>query len=408
MRSVMIGMLLCVPPASATDDPKPASPGEQLQAILKDWQAFVAELRTVPAELKSDEARQRFYEESKEREHALYIRALKLAEGNPDDPAAVDALAWVVYQGQPPEREKALKRLTRDYIESPGLKPALSYISMRRHHILEDFDLYERLLREAMAKNPDREIRGLVYLRLGQFLRLRADAIRRLEQFPDYYGSLYRRYGLGPEGMGRLRERAPDDLAGEAERLFEQTIEGYADIADCFYPGRDDVSLGTLGDGARKELYEIRHLSIGKPAPEIEGEDIDGKPMRLSDYRGKVLVLVFWGTWCGPCMAMVPHEREMAERLEGKPFALLGVNSDEDREQAKEVMEREGITWRSWWDGGSQSGPIATQWNVDGWPTIYVLDSEGVIRYTDIRGEQLDEAVDTLLKEMEAKAAENL
>jgi hypothetical protein len=97
---------------------------------------------------------------------------------------------------------------------------------------------------------------------------------------------------------------------------------------------------------------------------------------------------------------MYPHERSLVKRLEGKPFALLGINSDADREQLKEVLKKENITWRSWWDGGT-NGPIARQWQVRGWPTIYVLDHKGVIRVKDVRGKALDDAVDRLLQELE-------
>jgi hypothetical protein len=100
---------------------------------------------------------------------------------------------------------------------------------------------------------------------------------------------------------------------------------------------------------------------------------------------------------------MYPHERSLVERLKDEPFALLGVNSDSDRDKLIDVMEEESITWRSWWDGGSTSGPIASRWNVVGWPTIYVIDSKGVIRYRDIRGEELDKVVDVLLAEMKSE-----
>jgi hypothetical protein len=96
---------------------------------------------------------------------------------------------------------------------------------------------------------------------------------------------------------------------------------------------------------------------------------------------------------------MYPHERSLVQRLEGKPFALLGINSDSGRKALKETLQKEHITWRSWWDGGTVEGPIATRWNVNSWPTIYVLDGHGVIRYRGAHGEELDKAVDTLLKE---------
>ena len=89
------------------------------------------------------------------------------------------------------------------------------------------------------------------------------------------------------------------------------------------------------------------------------------------------------------------------KRLEGKPFVLLGVNSD-TKERLRRAMKKENITWRSWWDGGNTSGPIAKAWNVKGWPTIYVLDAKGVIRYRDVRDKELDKAIDTLLKEVAA------
>ena len=98
---------------------------------------------------------------------------------------------------------------------------------------------------------------------------------------------------------------------------------------------------------------------------------------------------------------MYPHERSLVKRLAGKPFALLGVNSDRDRETLKEVMAKEEITWRSWWDGGSTRGPIAGQFNVSSWPTIYVLDAKGIIRYKGVRGDAMDKAVDTLLAEID-------
>jgi peroxiredoxin len=97
---------------------------------------------------------------------------------------------------------------------------------------------------------------------------------------------------------------------------------------------------------------------------------------------------------------MYPHERSLVKRMEGKPFALIGINSD-PKDNLKKALKKENMTWRSWWDGGTTSGPISTKWNVHSWPTTYVLDQDGVIRYRDRREKELDEAVDTLLAEME-------
>ena len=89
------------------------------------------------------------------------------------------------------------------------------------------------------------------------------------------------------------------------------------------------------------------------------------------------------------------------KRLEGKPFALLGVNRDASREALKRCEEKHEITWRSFFDG--RKGPISKQYNVKVMPTVYVLDARGVIRYKGLRGAAMDGAVDTLLQEREGE-----
>ncbi len=96
---------------------------------------------------------------------------------------------------------------------------------------------------------------------------------------------------------------------------------------------------------------------------------------------------------------MYPHERSLVKRMQNKPFALLGINSDSDLDKLKLRMKEEKITWPSWADLKT-AGPIATAWNVHGWPTIFVLDSKGVIRFKGPRGNSLDKAVDSLMKEI--------
>ena len=103
---------------------------------------------------------------------------------------------------------------------------------------------------------------------------------------------------------------------------------------------------------------------------------------------------------------MYPHERSLVKRLEGKPFALVGVNSDRDKAELKKAMEKENITWRSFWNGGSTSGPISTRWAVSGWPTLYLIDHKGVIRKKWVGSpgdEVMDKEIDKLVKEAEDK-----
>ena len=99
---------------------------------------------------------------------------------------------------------------------------------------------------------------------------------------------------------------------------------------------------------------------------------------------------------------MIPHERSLVAKLSDKPFALLGVNSDKDLADLKKTLAKEQMTWRHFFDGGSTNGPIATAWNVSGWPTTYVIDAKGVIRFKDLRDQEAEDAIVKLLDEMTA------
>ena len=104
---------------------------------------------------------------------------------------------------------------------------------------------------------------------------------------------------------------------------------------------------------------------------------------------------------------MYPHERSLVKKLADKPFVIIGVNSDSDRAKLKETLKEENITWRSFWNGGSTGGPISTEWNVRGWPTLYVLDADGVIRHKFLGSpgdKVMDAAIDTLVEKAEKKS----
>jgi thiol-disulfide isomerase/thioredoxin len=156
-----------------------------------------------------------------------------------------------------------------------------------------------------------------------------------------------------------------------------------------------------------KQRDIVRTRMIGLVAPEIVGKDLDNVEFKLSDYRGKVTVLYFTGEWCGPCRGEYPYQRLMLEVHKGKPFAIVGVNSDSKVEVAQKSKVDNKLDYRSWWDGyvekKSTDGPIAEAWNVTGWPTIYVLDTKGVIRFVNLRNEDVLKAVNQLLREIPPK-----
>ena len=104
---------------------------------------------------------------------------------------------------------------------------------------------------------------------------------------------------------------------------------------------------------------------------------------------------------------MYPHERSLVKAMENKPFVLLGVNSDQSKEALKKTIEDEKMSWRSWFDGPGTQGPIASKWNVHGWPTLYVVDAKGTIRHKWMGSpgdKVLDEAIEKLVKEAEKEA----
>ena len=172
------------------------------------------------------------------------------------------------------------------------------------------------------------------------------------------------------------------------------------DSSECCGISRTREDGGSLKDLSEQELNDLRGpRGIGRTAPEIEGHDFDGKPFKLSDYRGRVIVLSFSGHWCGPCRLMHPHEQALVERFAEEPFALLEVNSDDDKDSVQRRMSEKNLTWRCCWDR-STSGPISEAWDIREWPVFYVIDSSGVIRHKAVGapGSELEKWVAALLQ----------
>lgn len=106
-------------------------------------------------------------------------------------------------------------------------------------------------------------------------------------------------------------------------------------------------------------------------------------------------------------MAMFPHERSLVKKMEGRPFVLVGINSDRDRDECKKKNEEQGITWRSFWCGKTGTGgPIPKEWGVTGWPTLYLIDHNGVIRRHSV-GSPDPKAMDDAIEELVKKAEED-
>jgi thiol-disulfide isomerase/thioredoxin len=222
--------------------------------------------------------------------------------------------------------------------------------------------------------NPSREVRAQAIFARGK----------------QYYAAAFRPYGQAPSE----ERKAP--LVDQARRLFAEA----ARFEDVKTPD-GKTTIGLKATHELNRLNNLPNLRVGGVAPEIDAQTLDGTRMKLTDYRGKVVMLVFWGSWCGPCMAMVPHEKELWVRHRDKPFALLGVSCGDELDVAMKTVSDRGMEWPSWYDGDETRGPIETDYDVPHWPRVFLIDAKGVIRAIDPEIKDLNETVEKLLAEMD-------
>jgi hypothetical protein len=285
MRRISIGLLTLLlfwPAVRAADDPKdkpdkkPATPAEEYQALVKEYQGKEAAFYKAYGEAKTDEERQKIFDDKYPKAQEFAKRFLKLAEDNAKEAIGFDAADWLVQNVRVgPEMNKALELLAANHVANTKIGGVCLSLGNA------DSPEAEKLLRAVLAKDSGagHKAQAMACFGLASYLKNRA-----------------RRGGNDAEKMKK-----------EAESLFEQAAEKY-----------DNVKVTgeqTVADLAKEELGKARsrvaskpapatpaedldaRLAIGKTAPEIEGEDLDGKKFKLSDYRGKVVVLDFWGNW---------------------------------------------------------------------------------------------------------------
>jgi hypothetical protein len=248
-------LLAFLPALPAQDDSKDkqGTPKEQFEALKKEMdKAREADIKALQS-AKTDEERRKGLAAYLKTPEAYVGKALELAEKNPKDPAAFDALVWIAENGGTgPVVDKAADLLAKE----PAAKLARVLPSLQR----------------SPAQAPGKVLRTIV--EKGTDDDLRAKALAALSGHMEMQSQIAQQFKL-PDA---------DKPAKATETYFEDVLKKYGDNAK-------------LRKVAEDELFPIRHLSVGKPAPEIEGEDIDGKPFKLSEYRGKVVLLDFWGNW---------------------------------------------------------------------------------------------------------------
>jgi thiol-disulfide isomerase/thioredoxin len=325
--------------------------------------------------------------------------ALALAARRPEDPAAFDALRFVVRINRAGPGDGTARALRMLLERGDARRPNQgTYLGVAALTLFQYPDA-EKLLRSVLADNPNRDDRAEACLWLAKHVDSVASHVRRFRADPSAMKG-YDRYTAAAPIEKIVAERDPESLEKEYEELLERVVSEFGDVRNEYGPKR------TLGREAAGMLFAVRRLLVGQVAPEIQGRDHLGRPLRLSEHRGKVVVVTFSGNWCGPCVAMYPQERALVERCKGRPFALLSVNTDKDAATLQSAIDAGEIAWPCWWDGGTD-GPITTEWGVVAFPSIFVLDRLGVIRFKNLRDEALDRAVADLLDESDRAASAN-
>jgi thiol-disulfide isomerase/thioredoxin len=325
-------------------------------------------------------------------------KAFAWAEEHPDDPEALDAIIWTIHglaNGSYPsylgEQAKAYRLLAVKGLASEKVAPVCYYAGGESVACPDA----KRFLEAALEKSPNRLVQGAACLGLARDYHAAAQFARRVKD--DLTRGPLVEHWKGTGVVERAEQIDPDESDRKAAPYYERVVKEFGDLK--MPQPYNQVPFAELAGG---ELYEMQNLGIGKTLPDVEGEDVRGGKIRLADYRGKVVAIDFWATWCGPCMGMIPHHRALVKRMKGKPFALLGVNGDDDRDQAAQVMTAEGMTWHSIWNGG-QTGGVVAKFGVRSWPTLYLIDAQGVIRYRNVYFDTLDKAVDKLVAEAAKK-----
>lgn len=220
------------------------------------------------------------------------------------------------------------------------------------------------------------------------------------------------------EGMNEIGKKMLENrqaLAASRKKFIKTHPEAFASIyylslsakeyntaeLEVAYNGLADTYKNTrYGKGIVAKIEASKIADAGGPAPDFTKSDVNGKPVSLSQFRGKYVLLDFWGSWCGPCRAANPHLKELYAMYASKGFEILGVASEKVSGQTqaekmwKEAVEKDGLTWTNVLNNETfMKQDVVQLYNIEGYPTQILLDKEGKIigRWLGAAGKQLDD-----------------
>jgi thiol-disulfide isomerase/thioredoxin len=151
-------------------------------------------------------------------------------------------------------------------------------------------------------------------------------------------------------------------------------------------------------DMSRESMPDVPvGLAIGQRFPDFNESDLNGSPLSVSGARGKVLLVDFWATWCGPCRGEMPNVIAAYQKYHASGFDVIGVSLDEDRNSLTSYAATQGLAWPQYFDGQGWDNKLAKRYGVHSIPTNFLLDRNGIILGEGLRGENLDRAVNAAL-----------
>ncbi|MCP3916653.1 MAG: redoxin domain-containing protein [bacterium] len=271
-----------------SDHNETATGDEELQDLIDEYDDAVAEFMKAYRAAESDEERSALtYPEASN----WTGRVKKIAEANPSTPLAMQALNWITENASGSEDAAwALGVITSNHIDSEELGAVAIQLS-------RDYSNGARAALKAMIENsPHQSVKGMATYAMAKNRKSLADLGKYIaDADPDDENTAgmleYFTEQLGEKRLANVQTaKRQKRLLAQYEKLMQSVADNYADVA---YEARET----TLGKLAARDLFELRELAVGRVAPDIEGEDIDGVAFKLSDYRGKVVMLDFWGHW---------------------------------------------------------------------------------------------------------------